>query len=156
MLLLRFNSPPWIQGLESTWKEDRCLNALKFYSIGSWKFLNSPQSQTVRSPNSLNVVVNLRTIIHKSQPNSLITLTFRSHLETFILLLSSFLSTWTFNLPGILRVWLNTAKDHNRALRRTAIANEGDRGPLSTVKYRRDSNGDETCCRTSSKICARW
>jgi len=35
-----------IQGVESTCKEDRCLQVLKFHSTGPWKSLNSPQGQT--------------------------------------------------------------------------------------------------------------
>jgi len=60
-------------------------------------------------------------------------------------------------------VWLNTKKDHKGPQRTTREHRAGPQSQtdvieahLSTVKYRRDSNGDETCCRTSSKICARW
>jgi len=38
---------PLFQGLESTWKQDRCLKVLEFYSTGPWKSLNSP-SQTAQ------------------------------------------------------------------------------------------------------------
>ena len=42
------------------------------------------QNTFFRGIDSFGCYNNLRTIIHKSQPNSLITLTFRSHHETFI------------------------------------------------------------------------